>query len=319
MLRDDQAMGRSGDFCRAVKEGGITEAVAVDVECARACTAAGLELGHVGHLVQVPGGVGRQEPQQEAGHGRQDGEGRRRRRPLRGVGPAAADEVGGEQSQRPRGPGRPDPGRRRGQGRPAGLGGAAAGLRDPPGHLARMNQGGDHERRRAPHDQDHRLRQEAGPGAGLDVLQPEVRQGAGEEHQEAERRRGDPPDQGRRREADVSGQEGRRPPAAEPRRQVRPRRAPVELPVRQAHRDQPHGRCGDHQTRVRPGAAQGGGRTEYARRRPEVELFRPACAGRWRGGSAAASLNRGRRRRHRPQAVAGVSAGDCAATALTEA
>jgi predicted amino acid racemase len=47
-------MGRNGDFCRAVKQGGIAMAVAVDVECARACTAAGLELGHVGHLVQVP-------------------------------------------------------------------------------------------------------------------------------------------------------------------------------------------------------------------------------------------------------------------------
>ena len=47
-------MGRNGDFCRAVRAGGIDEAVAVDVECARACTAAGLGLGHVGHLVQVP-------------------------------------------------------------------------------------------------------------------------------------------------------------------------------------------------------------------------------------------------------------------------
>lgn len=47
-------MGRNGDFCRAVRRGGIDEAVAVDVECARACTAAGLGLGHVGHLVQVP-------------------------------------------------------------------------------------------------------------------------------------------------------------------------------------------------------------------------------------------------------------------------
>ncbi len=47
-------MGRNGDFCRAIKLGGIEEVVAVDVECARACTAAGLGLGHVGHLVQVP-------------------------------------------------------------------------------------------------------------------------------------------------------------------------------------------------------------------------------------------------------------------------
>ncbi|MBV9750398.1 MAG: alanine racemase [Acetobacteraceae bacterium] len=47
-------MGRNGDFCRAVKAGGIGRAVAVDMECARACTRAGLKLGHLGHLVQVP-------------------------------------------------------------------------------------------------------------------------------------------------------------------------------------------------------------------------------------------------------------------------
>lgn len=47
-------MGRNGDFCRAVQAGGIDRAVAVDAECARACTRAGLALGHVGHLVQVP-------------------------------------------------------------------------------------------------------------------------------------------------------------------------------------------------------------------------------------------------------------------------
>lgn len=47
-------MGRNGDFCRAIERGGIAKAVAVDAECARACTKAGLGLGHVGHLVQVP-------------------------------------------------------------------------------------------------------------------------------------------------------------------------------------------------------------------------------------------------------------------------
>ena len=47
-------MGRNGDFCRAVKAGGIDKAVAVDMDCARACTRAGLGLGHLGHLVQVP-------------------------------------------------------------------------------------------------------------------------------------------------------------------------------------------------------------------------------------------------------------------------
>src|SRR4051794_19665787 len=47
-------MGRNGSFCKAVARGGITKAVAVDVECARATQRAGLALGHAGHLVQVP-------------------------------------------------------------------------------------------------------------------------------------------------------------------------------------------------------------------------------------------------------------------------
>ena len=47
-------MGRNGDFCRAVKAGGIDKAVAVDMECARACARAGLGIGHLGHLVQIP-------------------------------------------------------------------------------------------------------------------------------------------------------------------------------------------------------------------------------------------------------------------------
>ena len=47
-------MGRNADFCGAIMRGGITAAVAVDMECARACTRAGLSLGHIGHLVQVP-------------------------------------------------------------------------------------------------------------------------------------------------------------------------------------------------------------------------------------------------------------------------
>lgn len=47
-------MGRNGDFLRAVKAGGIDRVVAVDMECARAGHKAGLGLGHVGHLVQVP-------------------------------------------------------------------------------------------------------------------------------------------------------------------------------------------------------------------------------------------------------------------------
>lgn len=47
-------MGRNAAFCEAVRRGGIAEAVAVDMECARATFRAGLGLGHLGHLVQVP-------------------------------------------------------------------------------------------------------------------------------------------------------------------------------------------------------------------------------------------------------------------------
>jgi len=47
-------MGRNGAFCAAVKRGGIGKAVAVDMECARAVHRAELELGHIGHLSQVP-------------------------------------------------------------------------------------------------------------------------------------------------------------------------------------------------------------------------------------------------------------------------
>jgi len=47
-------MGRNASFCAALIRGGITEAVAVDMECARATRRAGMGLGHIGHLVQVP-------------------------------------------------------------------------------------------------------------------------------------------------------------------------------------------------------------------------------------------------------------------------
>lgn len=47
-------MGRNASFCQAVVRGGIAKAVAVDMECARATTRAGMGLGHLGHLVQVP-------------------------------------------------------------------------------------------------------------------------------------------------------------------------------------------------------------------------------------------------------------------------
>lgn len=46
--------GRNPDLCAAVVAGGIDASVAVDMECARATHRAGMRLGHVGHLVQVP-------------------------------------------------------------------------------------------------------------------------------------------------------------------------------------------------------------------------------------------------------------------------
>jgi predicted amino acid racemase len=47
-------IGRNPDACNAVTAGGIAASVAVDIECARSTTGAGMRLGHVGHLVQVP-------------------------------------------------------------------------------------------------------------------------------------------------------------------------------------------------------------------------------------------------------------------------
>jgi predicted amino acid racemase len=47
-------MGRNESFCRAVVRGGIRRSVAVDLECALATKRAGMELGHIGHLVQIP-------------------------------------------------------------------------------------------------------------------------------------------------------------------------------------------------------------------------------------------------------------------------
>lgn len=54
VLAMTKQMGRNGSFCRAILQGGIDKAVAVDMECARACVRAGLGIGHLGHLVQVP-------------------------------------------------------------------------------------------------------------------------------------------------------------------------------------------------------------------------------------------------------------------------
>ena len=49
-------IGRNPDACRAIMAGGIPASVAVDVDCAVATTNAGMTLGNVGHLVQVPSG-----------------------------------------------------------------------------------------------------------------------------------------------------------------------------------------------------------------------------------------------------------------------
>ena len=47
-------VSRQRGFARAVMAGGIDRAVAVDMACAIACNKAGLRIGHLGHLVQVP-------------------------------------------------------------------------------------------------------------------------------------------------------------------------------------------------------------------------------------------------------------------------
>ena len=47
-------VGRNSGFCRALARGGIDRAVAVDMACAQALRAAGMRVGHLGHLVQVP-------------------------------------------------------------------------------------------------------------------------------------------------------------------------------------------------------------------------------------------------------------------------
>lgn len=47
-------VGRQTGFSKAVMAGGIDRCVAVDMACAIACQNAGLRVGHLGHLVQVP-------------------------------------------------------------------------------------------------------------------------------------------------------------------------------------------------------------------------------------------------------------------------
>lgn len=47
-------IGRNPDASRAIRAGGITHSVGVDLECAVAAASGGLAAGHVGHLVQIP-------------------------------------------------------------------------------------------------------------------------------------------------------------------------------------------------------------------------------------------------------------------------
>jgi predicted amino acid racemase len=47
-------VARHSGFCKAVMAGGIDRAVAVDMACAIPCVKAGLKVGHLGHLVQIP-------------------------------------------------------------------------------------------------------------------------------------------------------------------------------------------------------------------------------------------------------------------------
>ncbi|MCU1527813.1 MAG: uncharacterized protein JWP75_1576 [Frondihabitans sp.] len=47
-------IGRNPDVSRALIAAGIEASVAVDMACAKTTVAAGMELGHIGHLVQVP-------------------------------------------------------------------------------------------------------------------------------------------------------------------------------------------------------------------------------------------------------------------------
>lgn len=54
VLAMTKQVGRNAAFCEAIAKGGIRKAVAVDMHCARAVRRAGLALGHIGHLVQVP-------------------------------------------------------------------------------------------------------------------------------------------------------------------------------------------------------------------------------------------------------------------------
>jgi predicted amino acid racemase len=47
-------LGRNRDALRVLADAGLSSAVAVDLECAIAARAGGLQIGHLGHLVQIP-------------------------------------------------------------------------------------------------------------------------------------------------------------------------------------------------------------------------------------------------------------------------
>ena len=47
-------MGRNASSAKPSRAAAFATAVAVDMECARACHRAGLRIGHLGHLVQIP-------------------------------------------------------------------------------------------------------------------------------------------------------------------------------------------------------------------------------------------------------------------------
>lgn len=47
-------IGRNPDVSRALVSSGITQAVAVDLECGIAAWKGGMRIGHIGHLVQIP-------------------------------------------------------------------------------------------------------------------------------------------------------------------------------------------------------------------------------------------------------------------------
>lgn len=54
LLAMTKQVGRNPDMSRVLVDAGITRAVAVDLQCAVAAARGGLEIGHLGHLVQVP-------------------------------------------------------------------------------------------------------------------------------------------------------------------------------------------------------------------------------------------------------------------------